>query len=402
MSREHEQRRVARSDDDATARSATAALAARFRARFAGAPRLYRAPGRINLIGEHTDYNEGFVLPAAVDLDARVAAAAREDRVVHLYAADLDAELEFRLDEVGAPAHDWRDYARGTALALEQAGHRLRGADLLLESAVPIGAGLSSSAAIEVVLAWALLDLAGVTPDPLAVARLCQRAENEFVGARVGIMDQFAACHGRAGHVLLLDCRSLAVRPIALPPGLLILVCDSMVKHTLASGAYNDRRAECEAGLLALQEIRPGICALRDVTMTDLEACRPRLSDVVYRRCRHVIGECARVLEAGSALERGDLVRVGRMLTASHASLRDDYEVSCGELDTLVAAATAQRGVYGSRLMGGGFGGSTITLLHPEAIDAVMAAVADGYQHAHGVRPWMRVCRTADGAQRIR
>jgi len=378
-------------------------LQARFRARFGGAGRLYRAPGRVNLIGEHTDYNDGFVLPAAIDLDAWVAAAPRDDRRVRLYAADLDAALEFSLDAPApGPARDWTDYPRGVALALERAGHRLRGADLLLESAVPIGAGLSSSAALEVALAWALLDLAGVAADPLEVARLCQRAENDFVGTRCGIMDQFAACHGRAGSALLLDCRALAARHVALPAELAILVCDSMVKHSLADGAYNQRRAACEAGVRILARSLPGVRALRDVCSDELEARRAELPEDVYRRCRHVIAECARVHAAVAALEAGDLAAVGRLLCASHASLRDDYEVSCPELETLVETALAQRGVYGSRMMGGGFGGSTITLARPDAIDALLGALGERYERAYGKRPWMRLCATADGARRTR
>ncbi len=378
-------------------------LQARFRARFGGAGRLYRAPGRVNLIGEHTDYNDGFVLPAAIDLDAWVAAAPRDDRTVRVYAAALEAGCEFSLDEAAPrPARNWTDYPRGVALALERAGHRLRGADLLLESAVPIGAGLSSSAALEVAIAWALLDLADVAADPLDVARLCQRAENDFVGTRCGIMDQFAACHGRAGSALLLDCRSLAARRVALPAGLAILVCDSTVKHSLADGAYNRRRAECETGVRILARSLPGIRALRDVASDDLEARRAELPEEVYRRCRHVITECERVHAAVTALEAGDLAGVGRLLCASHKSLRDDYEVSCPELDTLVDTALAQRGVYGSRMMGGGFGGSTITLARPDAAGELRVALGERFERTYGKRPWMRVCQTADGVERTR
>jgi len=373
-----------------------------FRQRFGDPARIYRAPGRINLIGEHTDYNDGFVLPAAIDLSAWIAAAPRSDRVVHVYAADLDRTTELSLDDPPArAASDWSDYPRGVAIELERAGHRLLGADLVLASEVPIGAGLSSSAALEVAVAWALLDLSGATPEPLEVARVCQVAENRFVGARCGIMDQFASCHGRAGQALYLDCRSLALRYVELPGDAAIVVCDSMVEHALAAGAYNERRAACEQAVRILGWRRPEIRALRDVTPQDLECHQAELSEEVYRRCRHVVGENLRVAQAVAALEAGAMQHVGVLLHASHVSLRDDYEVSCPELDLLVATAMAHDGVYGSRMMGGGFGGSTITLVRPDAVDALGRALQESYGEAYGKQPRVRVCRTADGAQRV-
>jgi len=380
-----------------------ASLERLFRERFGATPRLYRAPGRVNLIGEHTDYNDGFVLPAAIDLSAWVAARARDDRTLVVHAADLGRAATFSLDEPDpSPVHDWSDHVRGVAIELERAGRRLRGAELLLASEVPIGAGLSSSAALAVAVAWALLDLAAVVPDPLAVARLCQAAENRFVGTRCGIMDQFAATHGRADHALHLDCRTLVASPVRLPPDVAIVVCDSLVQHALAAGAYNRRREECERGVRILARHRPGIRALRDATLADVERSRDELGDEVYRRCRHVVRENARVADAVAALERGDVVRLGALMVASHESLRDDFAVSCPELDSLVEIALAQPGVLGSRMMGGGFGGSTISLVEPGAVAALEARVVERHRQAHGKEPRVRVCRAADGARRVR
>ncbi len=372
-----------------------------FRERFAATPRLYRAPGRVNLIGEHTDYNDGFVLPAAIDLAAWVAGRARPDRTLVVHAVDLDRGASFDLDDT-APvrAGDWTDYVRGVAIELARAGHRLSGADLLVASEVPIGAGLSSSAALEVAVAWALLDLTGITPDPLAVARLCQAAENRFVGARCGVMDQFAASHGRADHALHLDCRTLEARAVPLPEGVALVVCDSLVQHALATGEYNRRRAECEQGVAVLARHRSDVRALRDATADEVDRHRDELGDVLHRRCRHVVAENARVASAVAALERADVATLGSLLVASHASLRDDYEVSCPELDLLVETATRQPGVHGSRMLGGGFGGSTLSLVVPDAVPDVAAAIGERYRRAYGRVPHLRVCRAADGARR--
>ncbi|HEY8518159.1 MAG TPA: galactokinase [Candidatus Binatia bacterium] len=379
-----------------------AELQRRFHDRFGRTARVYRAPGRVNLIGEHTDYNDGFVLPAAIDLATFVAAAPNGTRELRLHASDLREHATIDLDEPAPrPRRHWSDYPRGVALELARSGRRLPGADLLVAGEIPLGAGLSSSAALEVAVAWALLDLAGETPEPREVALVCQRAENEFVGARCGIMDQFTSCHGAAGHALLLDCRSLELRRVALPSGVALLVCDSGVKHALADGAYNQRRAECEAGVRLLARTRPEIRALRDVSEEDLERVGGELPAEVLRRCRHVVAENRRVLEAVAALEAGDLERVGALLYASHASLRDLYEVSCPELDALVEAASGCRGVLGSRMMGGGFGGCTINLVRADAVDEVAKAIAERHRARHGVRPWIRACRAADGAGRV-
>jgi galactokinase len=377
-------------------------LQQRFRERFGREARIYRAPGRVNLIGEHTDYNDGFVLPAAIDLATVVAAAQNGSRELRILAADLDQEASCALDEPDPrPRRHWSDYARGVAVELERSGRRLAGADLVVASEVPLGAGLSSSAALEVATAWALLDLAGETPDPREVALLCQRAENAFVGTRCGIMDQFASCHGAAGHALLLDCRSLELRRVPLSGEVALLVCDSGVKHELAAGEYNRRRAECEQAVAILARFLPGIRALRDVSEGSLTGLRRELPDAIFRRCRHVVGENRRVLETAAALEAGDLARAGEQLHASHESLRDDYEVSCRELDALVDAARRCAGVYGSRMMGGGFGGCTINLVRRDALRDFIDQVGADYLARHGRRPWIRSCRPAGGAQRI-
>lgn len=350
--------------------------------------RIFRAPGRVNLIGEHTDYNDGFVMPVALDLYASVAAAPRNDRRLRIRSENFSETCEFDLDETRPrPRGHWSDYARGVSIALEQAGYRLRGADLLLQSDVPVGSGLSSSAAIEVAVALALLGEANLKIDPANLARLCQQAENEFVGAHVGIMDQFVACNGRAGFALMLDCRTLDHRLIPLPDSARLVTLNTMVKHALASNEYNARRAECEAGVRHLGKSLPNIRALRDVTMDELERFGRDMPETIYKRCRHVISENARVIEAAAALERRDLASLGRLMRASHASLRDDYEVSCSSLDIMVGIADRCEGVYGARMTGGGFGGCAISIVEVGHVEEFKRRVASAYAEATGLLP---------------
>jgi galactokinase len=371
----------------------------RFRARFGAVPRLFRAPGRVNLIGEHTDYNDGFVLPAAIELATFVGVAPRADRTLRVHSENFDETVTFDLDEASPRARDhWSDYPRGVAVTLERAGHGLRGADLWIDGEVPLGSGLSSSAAVEVATAHALLAASERSLSPVAVAKLCQRAENEFVGTRCGIMDPLIACLGREGHALLLDCRSLDARPVPIPDAVVLVICHTGVRHALASSAYNERRAQCEEGVRALAEIDPAVRALRDVTLTALEESRRRMSPVVYARCHHVVTENQRTLHAASALERGDVVTAGRLLAASHASLRDAYEVSCRELDALVDAAAALPGVLGARMTGGGFGGCTVSLVRPDAVDAFEASVLPAYERATGRKGQLWVTAACAGA----
>lgn len=362
----------------------------------------YRAPGRVNLIGEHTDYNDGFVMPAAIGFATWVAAAPRIDRRLVIHSEDFAERIEFDLDEPQAKARQhWSDYVYGVAITLEQGGYGLRGANLLIRGDVPIGAGLSSSAAIEVATGYALLDIAGYTVDRVELAKLCQRAENNFVGLRCGIMDQFVSCCGRSGHALWLDCRSLEYRLLPLPEDVRLVICNTMVKHALAGGAYNQRRAECEMGVQHLQQFLPYVRALRDVTVAQLAQYGRDLPEVVYRRCHHVISENERVLTSAAALEQGDFTAFGRLMNESHQSLRDDYEVSCDELDLLVRLAREIAGVYGARLTGGGFGGCTINLVKAENVSEFEQVVAQGYQRATGYTPEIYICSAAEGVAQV-
>jgi galactokinase len=369
-----------------------------FRRAFGPEPRLFRAPGRVNLIGEHTDYNDGFVLPAALELATTVAAAPRADRALRVRSLLTGETVAFDLDEADArPRRHWSDYVRGVAIMLERAGHRLPGADLLIASDVPVGSGLSSSAALEVATGFALLSLAGLPIDRKQLALTCQRAENDFVGMRCGIMDQFIACHGTAGHALLLDCRSLDYRLVPIAPAARLVICNSMVHHKLAGGEYNLRRQECERGVALLAPALPAIRALRDVTAEQLEANRQLLPELTYRRCRHIVSENDRVLRAGAALAEGRLDEFGRLMVQSHASMRDDYEISCRELDLLVDLALGCAGVLGSRMTGGGFGGCTVSLVEAGAVERVTECVARDYRQATGLAPEIWVCSPGAG-----
>lgn len=389
----------------------THALEQRFVQLFGESPRIYQAPGRVNLIGEHTDYNDGFVMPAAIGFYTRVAVAPRSDRKLVVHSENYSEQVEFDLDHLPATrAGHWSDYVIGVVKMLVRSGEQLGGASLLVDGNVPQGAGLSSSASLEVAVGYALLDLAEGTGrisadrgkiDRTGLALLCQRAENEFVGARCGIMDQFVASHGRRGQALLLDCRSLEYRQLPLPADAALAICNTMVKHSIAKGEYNQRRAECEAGVRALSKHLPRIRALRDVTPEDLERFGHELPDVVLRRCRHVIGENARVLKAAAALELGDLQSFGRLMLESHRSLRDDFEVSCSELDLMVELAGQAKGVYGTRMTGGGFGGCTIALVQAGCVEAFQRTIQEGYEHLTGCKPEIYICAASDGVGEV-
>jgi galactokinase len=374
-------------------------IAERFRARFGGAPQIYRAPGRVNLIGEHTDYNDGFAMPAAIEFYCWVAAGAREDRRLSIYSEEFSAAAEADLSSgVSQPSKTWSDYPVGVALQLEQAGFRLRGANLLIESEVPMGAGLSSSAAIEVATALALAEQSGCSPDRVQLAQLCRRAENEFVGARVGIMDQFVSLNGQKDHALMLDCRSLSFESLLIPDSVKLVISNTMVKHELASSEYNRRRADCEEAVRRLAEVLPGIRALRDVSLEKLQQHRATLPDVIYKRALHIVTENARVLDSAEALRSGDIVRFGKRMAESHCSLRDMYEVSCRELDLMVDLAYQQRGVYGARMTGGGFGGATINLVEAPRAGEFKEKMAKAYQRETGLVPQIYICKPAEGA----
>jgi galactokinase len=336
-------------------------------------------------------------MPGALRFVTRAAVGPRSDRLVRIYSRNFDESATFDLEERRPVARrHWSDYAHGVAVILEQRGQRLRGADLAIEGGVPIGAGLSSSAALEVATALALLANSGITMDRTDVAFACQRAENEFVGAHSGIMDQFISCRARAGHLMLLDCRSFETRYVGVPESVRLVICDTMVHHDLASGEYNVRRAQCEEGVNELARFLPGIKALRDVSLEDLKKYGAELQPAIYRRCRHVVTENARVLDAAAALEREDLEEVGRLMSESHRSLRDDYEVSCEELDVMVGLAAdlaaETRSVYGARMTGGGFGGSTVNLVKTEAAAGFAADIAGRYQRKTGHACTVHIC----------
>jgi galactokinase len=309
------------------------ALATRFEQVYGAKPMIFRAPGRVNLIGEHTDYNDGFVMPAAIKMSTLAAVGPRNDGKLKMSSAQFSDEVEFSLDALaGGPRHHWSDYVRGVAAIIQAAGHELRGANLIVDSDVPLGSGLSSSAALEVSTALALAAVSGIALEPLSVPKICQKAEHEYAGTHCGIMDQFIAAFGRADHALMLDCRSLAYELLPLNSDVRLVICNTMVKHELAGGEYNKRRADCEAGVKALQKHLPDITALRDVTPEQLERYKDELPERVYRRCRHVVTEDQRVTDSAAALKAGDLKKFGQLMYASHNSLRDDYEVTCDEL----------------------------------------------------------------------
>jgi galactokinase len=379
-----------------------ARLTEQFRARFGAEPAgLVRAPGRVNLIGEHTDYNDGFVLPVAIDRDIRIAARPRTDRLVRLYSATFDQLSTFSLDSIEPdPAASWSNYPRGVALYLQEAGFALAGMDAAIEGDVPVGAGLSSSAALEVATATAFAELDGLDLSSVQKAVICQRAENRFVGVNCGIMDQFISALGQAGHALLVDCRSLDydLVPIA-GAGLSVVVADTTVKRGLAGSEYNVRRAQCEEGVARLSEMlnRP-LKALRDVTLAEVDEHAARLPDLIARRVRHVVGENERTLSAVAALRRGDLARFGQLMNESHRSLRDLYEVSCGELDALVEAAWQTPGVYGARMTGAGFGGCTVALIDTGSVGDYVELVGAAYHARISLTAQFHVCQVVAGA----
>jgi len=384
----------------AAKRQTCAALRERFRACFSGEPRIFRAPGRVNLIGEHTDYNDGFVLPVAIRFDCWVAAAPRTDGAVAILSEGFGQAPETAISALPGLRRQgsWADYPFSVAVALLRTGVGLAGASMLIRGEVPVGAGLSSSAALEVATALALLGISGISMERSDVARICQRAENEFVGARCGIMDQFVACHARAGHALLLDCRSLEREYVPLPAGAAIVVCNTMVKHALAASEYNQRRADCCEAVQRLSAALPGVAALRDVDSAQVDRNRELLGERIYRRAKHVAEENERVQRAAKALRSRELPLLGALMSESHASLRNLYEVSSPELDLMVELAAKQPGLYGSRMTGGGFGGSTVHLVESRFADEFRRNMARAYEKETGIRPDIYICTTAEAA----
>jgi galactokinase len=359
-------------------------------------PRFFRAPGRVNLIGEHVDYSEGFVLPLAIDRAAVVAGAARADRIVRIRSLERGETVTFDLDAPDPqPEGSWSDYARGVALALARRVP-LRGADLAIRTTVPLGAGLSSSAAFELAVGIALVSLSGHELSAHQLAHAAREAENGFVGVQSGIMDQLASALGVRDHALLIDCRTEEVTPVPLPDGAAIVVADSGVKRELANSAYNERRAESEEAARRL-----GVRTLRDVSVAAFARRAHALPEPLRRRARHVVGENARVLATVVSLRDGDLREAGKLMNSSHEALRDDYEVSSPELDLLVEAACAVDGVYGARMTGAGFGGCVVALARREAVGRVATAMETAFGLNYGRKPWVGEVRASDGAAAI-
>jgi len=381
-----------------------------FRARFGQEPQhVVRAPGRVNLIGEHTDYNEGFVLPVAIDREISIAVSPRHDRTAILYSANYDCDTEFDLDRIERDgANPWSNYPRGVALFLSRRNYLLTGLNAAIVSNVPVAAGLSSSAALELASAWAFLiasanDQAalGVSssfPEPLDLIRLCRKVENEFVGVQCGIMDQFISALGRRQHALFLDCRSLDHEHVPLPDSVKIVVCNTGIKRELAASEYNRRRRECNRGVEFFSRHVDHVSALRDVSSTDFERLAHKMDPLIRRRCRHVIFENERVTQSVQRLRSGGLEEFGRLMSESHQSLRTDYEVSCKELDLMVEIAHRQTGVLGSRMTGAGFGGCTVSLVENHGVASFERRVVDEYYGKTGIMAEIYVCGTASGA----
>ncbi len=381
-------------------------LAAAFRSHFGREPAFISVgPGRVNLIGEHTDYNGGYVLPIALKRDVRLAVRPRDDNRLVLHSVEYGADFDCSIDALLFNRDTlWANYVMGVVWALQEKGLVLRGMDAAISGNVPRGSGLSSSAAIEVATALALLE-ASEQRDALngvEIALAAQRAENGFVGVNCGIMDQFISVLGAEHHALLIDCRSLEYERVPMPENAALVIGNTKASRSLASSAYNTRRAECEQGVALLSQALPGISALRDVSVEQLQAHKELLPPVVYRRCRHVVHENQRVLDTVAALAQGDLSRVGELMDASHASLRDDYEVSSAALDAMVNAMRSAPGVLGARLTGAGFGGCAVALVPAGGEQAVADAIYDQYPRATNIWPEVYTSRAADGARIVR
>lgn len=366
--------------------------------------RVVRAPGRVNLIGEHTDYNDGFVFPMAIEGQVLIVCRGRDDGRVRIASTTFpDQVVEFSVQhriEPGEPS--WANYTRGVAQQLVSAGIPLVGMDALIDSTVPVGGGLSSSAAIEVATGVALLTLAGLDMDPQRLALVCQQAEHFFAGVPCGIMDQTIVAAGRAGHAMLLDCRDLSKQYIPLNSReLRVVIVNSMVKHALTGGEYAERREQCRQGVAHFNETDPQIKALRDVTLEQLQHAQPKLTPLVYRRCRHVITEIARTVRGADLLTQNNYDEFGRLMQESHASLRDDFEVSTPEIDFLVAEAMKVKGVYGARMTGGGFGGCIVALVQPRAVESLSQHLMQVYPAQFGLTPDIYVTTATAGAGTI-
>jgi galactokinase len=364
-----------------------------FSRRFSAPPTsLVRSPGRVNLIGEHTDYNDGFVLPMAIDRATWIALRPRAGDAIVLHSTDFGESAEFSLSDLSRGGPPWVEYAKGVAEQLHRGKVPLCGFDAVIATDVPVGAGLSSSASFSLAIARAFHAVSGFPWDAARMALLCQRVEKERIGVNCGIMDQLVIASARDGQALVIDCRSLAVRPVPLPVGHVVVILDTKKSRTLAGSAYNERRAQCETAARFF-----GASALRDVSPAQLAAAEGRMDPQVWRRARHVVSENARVEQAAAALAAGDAQELGRLMNASHESLRSDYEVSCAELDEICSLARAQPGCLGARMTGAGFGGCAVALVEAGHSDASVVAVAAGFQQEFGVAPSLYVTRPTAG-----
>jgi len=364
--------------------------------------RVFRAPGRVNLIGEHTDYNLGFVMPVALDLATYIAVAPSPDGKLRIYSEHREEMREWDAARIGLerPFHEWSDYLVGVAQELIREGFFVAPANLLVRSTVPEGSGLSSSAALEVSAALAFLY--GRELEPLTLARVCQRAERNFVGMPCGIMDQYISVFGRENSAVEIDCRSLEHRDVQLPAGITFLATNTMVKHELAGSAYRERVRECAAAVEGIKQQFPDVASLRDVSVAQFESAAHLLPDVVRRRARHVVTEDNRVERFVDASAHGDLALMGKLLVESHRSLQHDYEVSCEELDFLVDKALGIDGVMGARMTGGGFGGCTVTMLRPDAVSRFRQEIIGAYEWKYGLKPTVYSCNPSDGAGEVK
>ena len=368
------------------------------RQRFDRNGQLFSAPARVNLIGEHTDYTGGFVMPMAIDFRTAAVISPREDGRALFYSANFEEEASSEIASLGRAQGEWSDYPAGVLWCLLQEGIEVGGFSLTLMGDVPLGAGLSSSASIEVATAMALLGHVGVTLPMEKIATLCRRAENEYVGAKSGIMDQFVVTGAVAHRAMLLDCRSLKFELLPLPEQERVVICNSMVKHDVAAGEYGDRSDEVEAGQAVLRRELKGIELLRDATLEDLEACRGKMTPESFARCRHIITENGRVMAAREALLDGDMERFGKLMVEAHVSMRDDFAASCPEVDMLVEIAMGQPGCFGARITGGGFGGCTVNVVSVEQTEPFVEAVRREYAAATGIEAQCFVCEPSDGA----
>jgi galactokinase len=370
--------------------------------RFGAEPAVFLAPGRVNIIGEHTDYSGGFVMPAAIDFATLAAISARSDGRVVIWSENFHEQVSHQIE--GLPRYGgghWSGYPLGVVRILRDAGFPVPPFSLTIQGDVPLGAGLSSSASVEVATAFAILSLAKADPPREEIAKLCQRAENVYVGASCGIMDQFIACRSEENHALLLDCRSLEYRLAPIPPNVSLVIANTMVRHAIAGGEYGIRRGEVEEGTEILRSHRPEIQLLRDATTRDLEQWGAEMPDNVLRRCRHVITENLRTVAAADALAAGNLKRLGDLMAAAHASYRDDFEASCEEVDRMVGAAQRQPGLIGARLTGGGFGGCTVNLVYAELAAEFTARLHDEYRTATGIDAEIYRCHASAAAHAV-